>query len=483
MKTRLALIAAVAACAIAAPSAQQPRDPSAEVLQALDAKKDAYSDVARQIWGFAELGFQEQKSSALLQQQLSAAGFAVEKGVAEMPTGFVASWGSGKPVVAIIGEFDALPGLSQTAGSPARAPLADAAPGHGCGHNLFGTASMAAAIAVKDWMQQNHVAGTLRYYGTPAEEGGGGKVYMIRAGLFKDVDVVVSWHPGDANDASPSSSLAMITAKFRFHGVASHAAAAPEKGRSALDGLESMDYMVNMMREHVPQETRIHYIIGRGGQAANVVPDFAEAEYTARHPDMRVLQGIWQRIIDASKGAAMGTGTTVDHEVISSYWNVLPSDTLSAVAEKNLRRVGGFDYTPEEQAFAEKIRATVIGPVRPIGSQKEVQPSRYSVGVASTDMGDISWNVPAVQVRAATFVPGVPAHSWQAVACTGMSIGFKGMMVAAKTVALTAMDVYATPGLVAKAREEFLKKRGADYSYVTVMGDRKPALDFRKSTP
>ena len=295
--------------AVALAPAAQSRDSSSSMLQAIDARRDAYTDVARQIWGFAELGFQEQRSSALLQQQLAASGFTVEKGVAEMPTAFTAAWGSGKPVIAIIGEFDALPGLSQAAGEASRKPLTDAAPGHGCGHNLFGTASMAAAIAVKDWMQQNHVAGTLRYYGTPAEEGGGGKVYMIRAGLFKDVDAAVAWHPGDGNDASPSSSLAMISARFKFHGVAAHAAAAPDKGRSALDGLESFDYMVNMMREHVPQETRIHYVIVKGGQASNIVPDYAEAEYTARHPDMRVLKGIWDRILDASKGAAMGTGT------------------------------------------------------------------------------------------------------------------------------------------------------------------------------
>jgi aminobenzoyl-glutamate utilization protein B len=479
MKIPIALVAAIASSVVLGPFAQSP-DQAAAVLQGLDAKKDAYSSVAKQIWDFAEVGFQEQKSSALLQQQLTSAGFSVEKGVADMPTGFLATWGAGKPVIAVIGEFDALPGLSQAAGEPGRRPLVDGAPGHGCGHNLFGTASLAAAVAVKEWMQANRIQGTLRYYGTPAEEGGGGKVYMIRAGLFRDVDVAVSWHPGDANDASPSSSLAMITARFKYHGIASHAAAAPEKGRSALDGLESMDYMVNMMREHVPQETRIHYVIFKGGVAANIVPDYAEAEYTARHPDMRVLQGIWERIVAASRGAAMGTGTTVDHEIISSYWNVLPSDTLAEVAEKNLRRVGGFDYTPEERAFAEKLRATVIGPANPIGSQKEVQPSRYSVGVASTDMGDISWNVPTVQMRAATFVPGVPAHSWQAVACTGMSIGFKGMMVAAKTLALTTMDLYTTPSTIAKAREEFLKKRGPDFAYTTFVGDRKPPLDFRK---
>ena len=285
------------------------------LLQDIDAKRAHYGDVAKAIWGFAEVGYQEQKSSALLQAELKGAGFDVKAGVAGIPTAFVASFGSGKPVVAIVGEFDALPGLSQQSDVATRQPIVRDAPGHGCGHNLLGTGALAAAVAVKDWLASSGHAGTVRYYGTPAEEGGSGKVYMVRDGLFSDVDVVVTWHPGDRNDASPSSTLANINAKFRFHGVASHAAAAPEKGRSALDAVEAMDYMVNMMREHVPQETRIHYIITRGGAAPNIVPDFAEAYYYARQPDMRILDGIWERMIDAAKGAALGTGTTMDMEV------------------------------------------------------------------------------------------------------------------------------------------------------------------------
>src|SRR5215813_12616789 len=288
------------------------------VLQSIDARRETYADIAKQIWSFAEVGYQEVKSSALLQQQLKAAGFTVRAGVADIPTAFVASVGSGKPVIAILGEFDALPGLSQEP-TARRSAIVQEGAGHGCGHNLLGTGALAAAVAVKEWLAAGH-AGTVRYYGTPAEEGGSGKVYMIRAGLFNDVDAAVTWHPGDRNEASPSTNLANITGKFRFHGVAAHAAAAPHKGRSALDAVEAMDYMVNMMREHVPQETRIHYVIRKGGVASNIVPDFAEVEYQARHPDMRVLNGIWDRIIDASKGAALGTGTTVEHDVISSYW-------------------------------------------------------------------------------------------------------------------------------------------------------------------
>ena len=450
------------------------------VLQSIEARRSAYADVAKQIWAFAEVGYQEQRSSALLQQQLRAAGFTVRAGVAEIPTAFVATFGSGKPVIGILGEYDALPGLSQEPTARRSAVVAEGA-GHGCGHNLLGTGSLAAAIAVKEWLQAGH-SGTLRYYGTPAEEGGAGKVYMVRAGLFNDVDAVVSWHPADRNDASPSTNLANITGKFRFRGVAAHAAAAPEKGRSALDAVEAMDYMVNMMREHVPQETRIHYIITRGGAAPNIVPDFAEAYYYARHPDMRILDSIWERMVDAAKGAALGTGTTMELEVTGAVWNVLPNEYLGGVMQRNLERVGGFTYTPEELKFAEDLRKTLTeAPMIELGSQESVQPMRLGVvGSASTDLADVSWNVPTAQVVAATFVPGVPAHSWQATACAGGTIGVKGMMVAAKTMALTTVDLFSDPSHIQKATAEFDRKRGPGFVYKTRLADRKPALDYRK---
>jgi aminobenzoyl-glutamate utilization protein B len=460
----------------------QPDLDATRILASIDARRDQYSAIAKQIWDYAELGFQEEKSAALLQKTLADAGFTVQTGVAGMPTAFTAGYGSGKPVIAVLGEFDALPGLSQAAGDPARHPLKAGAPGHACGHNLLGTASAAAAIAVKEWMIQSKQAGTVRYYGTPAEEGGGGKVYMVREGLLKDVDAVVTWHPGDRNTANPASSLATIAAYFRFYGAASHAAAAPDKGRSALDALEAMDYMVNMMREHVPQETRIHYIIRKGGVASNIVPDYAEGEYQARHPDMRVLQGIWDRIVKASEGAAMGTDTRVEHEILMSYWNVLPNETLAAVAHRSLTRAGGVEYTPDEQAFADKLRGTLVEPATPMGVQKDVAPIRVGlVGSASTDVGDISWNVPVAQITTATFVPGVPAHSWQATACTGMSIGFKGMQVAAKAMALTIADLLRDPATIARAKAEFLEKRGGpDFKYSSLVGNRPPPFDYRK---
>jgi aminobenzoyl-glutamate utilization protein B len=457
------------------------RDDRAALVQGIDAKRESYAGVAKQIWAFAEVGYQEAKSSALLQQQLRAAGFQVTAGVAGIPTAFVATVGSGKPVIGIVGEFDALPGLSQEAQTAMHHAIEENAPGHGCGHNLLGTGALAAAVAVKEWLASGH-SGTLRYYGTPAEEGGSGKVYMVQAGLFKDVDAIVSWHPGDRNEASPTSSTANITGKFRFHGVAAHAAAAPDRGRSALDAVEAMDNMVNMMREHVPQETRIHYIITRGGAAPNIVPDFAEAYYYARQPNMKILDGIWERILNAAKGAALGTGTTMDLEVTGAAYNVLPNEYLSGVMNTNLERVGGFAYTPEEIKFAEELQKTLTDPPDvAIGSQETVRPMRTgAIMSASTDLADVSWNVPTVSMTGATFVPGVPAHSWQATACAGGTIGVKGMMVAAKSMALTTVDLFTDPAHIQKAKAEFDLKRGPGFVYKTRLADRKPALDYRK---
>ena len=473
---------AVAALALPAVLAAQGRagDPSAAVLAALDARAAHYADVAHQIWGFAEVGYQEARSSALLQQQLRDAGFTLEVGVAGEPTAFTATYGSGSPVIAVLGEFDALPGLSQDA-VPVRKPVVEGGAGHGCGHHLFGTASTAAAIALKEWMVAQKVPGTLRFYGTPAEEGGSGKVYMVRAGMFRDVDAAVSWHPGDRNGADANSTLANISAKFRFHGVSAHAAAAPERGRSALDAVEAMTHMVNMMREHVPQDTRIHYVITNGGRAPNVVPDFAEVFMYARQGDMRVLDQVWERIIDAAKGAALGTGTTMDMETIGAVYNVLPNEVLARVQQRNLERVGGVTYTAAERAFATEIQRSFDGPVPPIDDAARVQPFEGGkVDPASTDMGDVSWAVPAVQLVAATWVPGTAAHSWQAVAAGGTSIGGKALMVAAKTMTLTAMELFTDAALRARARAEFDRRRGPGFTYRTRLDRATPALDYRK---
>lgn len=459
------------------------QDASKNILKYLEDNNTKYSEIASTIWKWAEPGYMEEKTTALMQQELSSAGFTITKGIADIPTAFVASYGSGKPVIGILAEMDALPGLSQQA-VPERSPLQNGGYGHACGHNLFGTGSIAAAIAVKNWMETNHIKGTIRLYGTPAEEGaGGGKTYLVRAGVFNDVDAVLHWHPGDNNSASPSSTLAYKVALFRFSGLAAHAAAAPDKGRSALDGVEAMDYMVNMMREHVPQETRIHYVIKKGGVTSNIVPDFAEVEYTIRTATLTGLKDLWTRITKVADAAALGTGTTVSHEVMTGLYNTLPNETLAKLMQKNLDKVGGLHYTTEETAFAEKIRSTVASTNLPtIESASIVHPYALNgLTSASTDVGDVSWVVPTAGLSTATWVPGVPAHSWQAVACDGMSIGFKGMMVAAKTIALTASDIFIKPDVIATATDELKKARGGDaFKYESLAGDRKAPLDYRK---
>ena len=473
----------LAASALAA-GAQTPKPApnTGAMLSALDASAPHYATVAKQIWTFAEVGFMEEKSSALLQSELKAAGFTVKAGVAGEPTAFVAEYGSGKPVIAILGEFDALPGLSQDT-VPERKPLRAGGPGHGCGHHLFGTASAAAAIGLKQWMQANNVKGTLRMIGTPAEEGGSGKVYMVRDGVFNDVDAVIAWHPGDDNSVTGERTMATMTGKFRFHGISSHAAAAPERGRSALDAVEAMDFMTNYLREHIPDGTRIHYVITNGGKAPNVVPDEAEVYYYVRHVDMAIVKDVWGRVVNAAKGAAIGTGTTYDLQLIGSVYSLLPNETLAKVQQRALERVGGYTYTPEERAFAERLQKSEAFTAVPLETTAKVKPLVIgAAGAASTDVGDVSWVVPTVQLSAATWVPGTSAHSWQAVAAGGTTIGYKGMMVAAKTMALTGADLFTSPATVEAAKAELMAKRGPSFKYETALGTMAPQLDYRKGS-
>lgn len=469
----LAVLASLPVCGAELPA--RDRD---FLLHAVESHAQASADTALAIWKLAEVGYQERQSSALLQQELAGAGFAVEAGVAGMPTSFIATAGSGKPVIAILAEFDALPGLSQAAVAQ-RSPIQGKNAAHACGHNLFGAGSAGAAIAIREWLAARKLPGTIRLYGTPAEEGGAGKVYMVRAGLFDDVDVALHWHAGDRNDASQNRTNSNKSGKFRFHGVSSHAAAAPDKGRSALDGVEAMDLMANMMREHMPQEARLHYVITRGGAAPNVVPDFAEVFYYVRHPDPKVVQSLWDRLTKIAEGAALGTGTTWDVEVIHGAYPLLPNHTLGHVMQASLERVGGVEYDAAEEAFARDIYATLTNPSRPLGSERVVQPYAPQQQYGSTDVGDVSWTVPTVGLYTATWVPGTSAHSWQAAAAGGMSIGLKGMNVASKTLALTAARLLTDPALVKAARAEFEQARGADFAYRPMVGDRKPPLDYR----
>ncbi|MDH4107215.1 MAG: amidohydrolase [Gammaproteobacteria bacterium] len=450
-----------------------------DVSRFLDARYAETARMARTLWEYAEVGYQEERSSALLQAALAAEGFEVEAGVAGIPTAFVASYGDAGPVIGILAEYDALPGINQDA-VPQRSPIEGKGAGHACGHNLFGSGSIAAGIAVKHWLDETGTPGTIRVYGTPAEEGGSGKVYMVREGLFEDVDIVLHWHAADENSAAAETTLANRSAKFRFRGLSAHASASPEKARSALDGVEAFNYMVNLMREHVPEETRIHYVITSGGLAPNVVPDFAEVFIYLRHPSAMTVSEIWTRVEQAAQGAAQGTGTRVDWEIIHGNHPLLVNETLAKMMDAKLRAVGGIEYTPEEQAFAEQIYATLTDPRRAIGSQAEVQPFAVSLSPGSTDVGDVSIAVPTVGLNIATWVPGTSAHSWQAVAAGGMSIGFRGANNAAKTLGLAAVELFTNEALRDAARAEHIEKLGENFHYEPLLGDRPPPLDYRK---
>lgn len=451
---------------------------TAQAIKAIDARYDDTAKVARQIWEWAEVGYKEERSSALLQERLKAAGFKVTQGVAGIPTAFIAEYGSGGPVIAILAEYDALPGINQDA-LPTRAQLPGKGAAHACGHNLFAAGSLGAALAVRDWLKATGTPGRVRLYGTPAEEGGSGKVYLVREGLFKDVDFSIHWHADDENSAAARTSLANRSAKFRFTGISAHAAGAPERARSALDGVEAMNMMANLMREHVPQQTRMHYVITEGGSAPNVVPDFAEVFYYVRHPDADEVRRIWTRLEAAAQGAAQGTGTKVEWEIIHGNNALLVNEPLAKMMDMKLRQVGGVTYTPAETKFAEGIRQSFDKPDLPLGSQSEIQPYDVTLGYGSTDVGDVSYATPTVGVRTATWVPGTSSHSWQSAAASGMSIGFKGAQVAAKAMTLAAIELYTNPALRDEATAAFKQALGPNYTYNSLLGDRKPPLDYR----
>lgn len=454
------------------------------VEQLVDANSADYKTVSKEIWGFAELGYHENKSSKLLQEKLKQAGFTLQTGVAEEPTAFIASYGSGKPVIGILGEFDALPGLSQQTVAT-KMPVVDGAAGHGCGHNLLGSGAALAAVAVKEFMVKNHIAGTLRYYGTPAEEGGSGKVYMVRDGLFKDVDVVLHWHPADRNAVTNGGALAITSAKFTFHGVAAHAAFAPDRGRSALDAVMLMGNGLEFMREHVPSNTRIHYVITKGGVAPNVVPDLAEMYLMARSPSTTTLNGIWERIAKVGQGAALMTETTLEVRIISSDSTIVPNDVLAPLAQKNLEEVGGYEMNAQEKEFALNLQKTLppggAGSLELTNTILPLRPLDPNAPSASTDVGDVSWTVPTIGFVAATFVPGVSAHTWQAAASAGMSIGQDGMVIASKALALTAVDLFEDPQLVAKAKVEFARQMEGKMYESAIPANQKPRLDYREN--
>jgi len=352
-------------------------------MRFVDSRYEQTAALARDLWEFAEVGYQEVKSSALIKEILAAEGFVIESGMAGIPTAFVASFGNEGPVIAILAEYDALPGINQD-DIPTRSPIQGKLAGQACGHNLFGAGSVGAAIAVKHWLEQTGKPGVIRLVGTPAEEGGSGKVYLVRAGTFDDVDVAIHWHADDENWAGARGSLANRSAKFRFRGISAHAAMAPHNARSALDGVEAFNHMANLMREHVPQETRIHYVITSGGHAPNVVPDFAEVFYYLRHPEADTVKELWVRLEQAALGAAQGTGVKVDWEIIHGNHPILINETLAKMMDAKLRQVGGVEYDQREQAFAKELHPTLINPDHELGTESEIQPYGVRLGYGSS---------------------------------------------------------------------------------------------------
>lgn len=447
------------------------------VITAIDDKYDELTTLSDKIWSYAEEAFRETKSSEALIQYAEANGFKVKKGVAEIPTAFVAEYGSGKPIIGILGEFDALPGLSQKA-VPTKDPLQEGAPGHGCGHNLFGTASLGAATAIKELIEKGELQGTVRFYGTPAEEKFFGKLWMIRAGLFDDVDVVMDWHPSAETKASVQSSLALVDFQVEFFGQAAHAAADPWNGRSASDALELYTDGINMYREHIQPTVRIHYHIQNAGEVVNVVPDYARIWVRVRDSKRSGMEVVWKQVERMAEGAAIMAN--VDHKVslISGVHEVLVNRTGGARLQENLEYLGPISYTEKEQDFAKKIQEATGK--EQVGIESVINPLEETLenpGGGSTDVGDVSFVVPTIRLSATTAPKGTPWHSWAVVACGGMSIGHKGMAYAAKALAMTMVDLFEDAELRQEVKEEFKERKG-DYEYKGIVPDGPPPINW-----
>ena len=466
------LFLASAWCATPALAQKEP------LLKAIAEREARSWEAAQQIWRWAEPGYQEKRSSKLLADWLADEGFRIEKNCAGIPTAFMAEYGEGAPVIGLLGEYDALPGLSQSNG-PARESRGDGnSYGHGCGHHLFGVASVQAAIAIADQIRSGRLKGTVRFYGCPAEEGGGAKVFMVREGLFKDCDAALHWHPSSSNSAGDRSSLARIAVKFKFYGKSAHAAGAPEQGRSALDAVELTNHAAQLLREHTPVSTRIHHVITAGGNAPNVVPDFAEVYYYIRHPDGDVVRDLYRRLVLCAKAGALATETELKINFQGGIREILPNNALARISLRNLREQNDMEYGDAEVRFATRIQQTLARP-EPFERVKQVIDRSGQTGMGSTDVGDVSWTTPTTGFSTACFVPGTPGHSWQAVACGASPIARQGMNVAARTLACTAWDLFQTPHVLKAAKEE-LDQRVGRRSYRSLMEKgQQPPLDYR----
>lgn len=461
----------------------------------IENNKKRIIEISDKIWEFAELGLIEFKSSALLADELEKNGFKVERGIADMPTAFTATWGEGTPIIGIMGEYDALPGLSQKK-VPWKEPLEPGKPGHGCGHNIHGTSGMAAAIAVKEAMEKHGIKGTVKFFGCPAEENFSGKVFMVRAGYFSNVDAVISHHPSTMNEASLMSSLAVNSVKFHFYGKASHAGGSPEQGRSALDAVELMNVGVNYLREHIIQDARIHYVIEKGGDQPNIVPAYARSWYYVRAPERDQLDFIYNWVLDIAKGAALMTKTEVKTEFIEGCYNLIPNKTIAKLIVKNMREIGLPKYSDEDLKFAEEIAKTITPEMKVAQLKKSKRPGwerlvdkllddevpdpwgEGETSHGSTDVADVSWQAPTVEFSTATWILGTPAHSWQAVAQNGVGIGHKSLIFAAKVMASTVIDLLTNPDILNKAKEEHKQRINGKKYKSPIPPEHKPPIDI-----
>jgi aminobenzoyl-glutamate utilization protein B len=449
------------------------------VIQSVENHSKDLITVSDKIWAAEETAFNEHISSKTLADYAEANGFKVERGVAEIPTAFVATYGSGSPVIGILGEFDALPGLSQNT-VPTKSPLHEGNPGHGCGHNLFGTASLGAAISIKEMIEQGKLKGTIKFYGTPAEEKFFGKLWMIRAGLFDGVDVVMDWHPEAETKASVQTGLALVDFTVEFYGQAAHASADPWNGRSASDALELYTTGINYYREHIKPSVRIHYHIQDGGQVVNVVPDYARLWVRVRDTKRDGMQEVYERVMKMAEGAAIMANVDYKVKLVSGIYEVLVNRTGGEMITKNLELLGPLTYTDEEVAFAKKIQESTGKPQ--VGLHSKVEPLEATdpnAGGGSTDVGDVSWVVPTIRMSVATAPIGTPWHSWAVVACGGMSIGHKGMLHAAKTLSMTMVDLYEDPKKIEAVKAEFKERKG-DTVYKGLVPDGPPPVNMNK---
>lgn len=441
----------------------------------IETNKERFIVISDKIWEYAETGLEEHKSSKLLADTLKNAGFNIERGVADIPTAFYASYGEGRPVISILGEYDALPGISQVA-EPIKKSLKEGAPGHGCGHNLLGVAGLSAALSVKEAIDEGDAKGTIRFYGCPAEEMFNSKGYMIKYGAFDDVDICLTWHPDCVNMLNDMSALAVNSVVFKFHGRTAHAAGDPQNGRSALDAVELMNIGANYLREHMISDARLHYVITHGGEAPNVVPEYAEVWYFIRAPERYQVDELYGRVVKIAEGATLMTETKMEIEFLSGMYNTIYNKVVQEVIKKAMRKVGAPKFDEKDREFAEELKKS-LPPHSMDGYMKLVPPKLKELALqvfsqplntivlptigsgqvlpGSTDVADVSWNIPLGEFIMAGSIIGAPGHSWQNAACAGMGIGHKGMLAAAKVLTLSAIEFMNKPELVEEAKQEF----------------------------